>query len=99
MKRIAVVTSGGDVPGLNAAIRAITRCGLANGVEVMGVQRGYEGLMDGDFVRLESKSVGGILRKGGTILGTARSPRFTTDEGRHEAQTQTRCGRASRAWS
>lgn len=88
MKRIAVITSGGDVPGLNAAIRAITRCALSHGIEIMGVQRGYEGLMDGDFVRLESRNVGGILRKGGTILGTARSPRFTTDEGRREAKAK-----------
>jgi 6-phosphofructokinase 1 len=86
MRRIAVITSGGDVPGLNSAIRAVTRCALSHGVEVMGVRRGYEGLMEGDFIPLQSRSVGGILRKGGTILGTARSPRFTIDAGRREAK-------------
>jgi 6-phosphofructokinase 1 len=88
MKRIGIITSGGDVPGLNACIRAATRTALHHGLEVIGVQRGYQGLMEGDFIPLESRSVGGILRKGGTILGTARSERFTTDEGRIAALHQ-----------
>jgi 6-phosphofructokinase 1 len=88
MKRIAIVTSGGDVPGLNAAIRAITRTALAHGLEVVGVQHGYEGLIDGHFIRMASKDVAGILRKGGTILGTSRSDRFMTDEGRRTAKAQ-----------
>lgn len=90
MKRIAVVTSGGDVPGLNACIRAVTRTALHHGCEVIGVQRGYEGLIDGDFVELTSRSVAGILRRGGTILGTARSERFMTAEGRAQALQQLR---------
>lgn len=88
MKRIAVVTSGGDVPGLNAAIRAITRSALAYGVQVIGIHRGYEGLIAGQFTELTSRDVGGILRKGGTILGTSRSERFMTDEGRRAAKEQ-----------
>ena len=70
MKRIAVITSGGDVPGLNACIRAVTRTALAHGLEVMGIRRGYVGLMEGDFIQMSSRDVAGILRKGGTILGT-----------------------------
>jgi 6-phosphofructokinase 1 len=85
MKRIAVITSGGDVPGLNACIRAVTRSSLAHGLEVMGVRRGYVGLMEGDYIQMTSRDVAGILRKGGTILGTARSKEFMTDEGRREA--------------
>ena len=85
MKRIAVITSGGDVPGLNACIRAVTRTALARGLEVMGVRRGYVGLMEGDFIPMATRDVAGILRKGGTILGTARSKEFMTDEGRREA--------------
>ncbi len=85
MKRMAVITSGGDVPGLNACIRAVTRSALAHGLEVMGVRRGYVGLMEGDFIPMQSRDVAGILRKGGTILGTARSKEFMTDAGRREA--------------
>jgi 6-phosphofructokinase 1 len=85
MKRIAVITSGGDVPGLNACIRAVTRTALAHGLEVMGIRRGYVGLMEGDFIQMSSRDVAGILRKGGTILGTARSKEFMTDEGRRAA--------------
>ncbi|MCS7056973.1 MAG: 6-phosphofructokinase [Thermoflexales bacterium] len=88
MKRIAVVTSGGDVPGLNAAIRAVTRSALAYGVQVIGVHRGYEGLIAGEFTEMTSRDVAGVLRKGGTILGTSRSERFMTDEGRRAAKAQ-----------
>jgi 6-phosphofructokinase 1 len=88
MKRIAVVTSGGDVPGLNAAIRAVTRAALAYGAQVLGVQRGYEGLIEGEFIELTSRAVAGVLRQGGTMLGTSRSERFMTDAGRRQAKAQ-----------
>ncbi|MCS7233453.1 MAG: 6-phosphofructokinase [Synergistetes bacterium] len=85
MKRIGVLTSGGDAPGMNAAIRAVVRAAIFNGLEVVGVKRGFVGLMDGDFVELGLGSVGGILQRGGTILQTARSERFKTEEGLREA--------------
>ena len=80
MKRIAVLTSGGDAPGMNAAIRAVTRTGIAKGWEVFGVHNGFAGLADGDFLRLEARSVGGILQQGGTMLGSARCPAFEQEE-------------------
>ncbi|HEY89484.1 MAG TPA: 6-phosphofructokinase [Thermoflexia bacterium] len=76
MKRIAILTSGGDGPGLNACIRAVTRTALKQGAEVFGVRRGYTGLVQNAIFQLESRDVGGILGKGGTILGTARCPEF-----------------------
>ncbi|NBD35167.1 MAG: ATP-dependent 6-phosphofructokinase, partial [Chloroflexi bacterium] len=76
MDRIAILTSGGDGPGLNACIRAATRTALQNDVEVFGVQWGYKGLVGGDINQLTSRDVGGILGKGGTVLGTARCPEF-----------------------
>ena len=82
MKRIAVLTSGGDAPGMNAAIRAVVRTGSAHGWEVFGVHRGFQGLIDDDFELLTRRSVSGIIQKGGTILQTARSERFRTEEGR-----------------
>ena len=85
MKRIAVLTSGGDAPGMNAAIRAVVRTGLHRAWEVLGVQQGYEGLIDGDFRALKARDVSGILQMGGTILGTARCPEFLTEEGRLKA--------------
>jgi 6-phosphofructokinase 1 len=88
IKRIAVLTSGGDAPGMNAAIRAVTRAAIYNGVEVYGILQGYEGMINGDFVKLESKDVSGIIQKGGTILKTARSARFRTEDGRKEAFEQ-----------
>jgi 6-phosphofructokinase 1 len=84
-KKIAVLTSGGDAPGMNAAIRAVTRCALGQGWEVFGVRRGYAGLIDGLFDQLTVRSVGGILQQGGTILGSARSTEFETEEGRLKA--------------
>jgi 6-phosphofructokinase 1 len=81
VKRIAVLTSGGDAPGMNAAIRAIVRCGLNEGWEVFGVHQGFAGLIDGNMRSLSSRDVGGILQQGGTVLGTARAPEFTTEEG------------------
>ena len=72
MKRLAVLTSGGDAPGMNAAIRAVTRSGLAHGFEVYGVRNGYTGLIAGEFVRFGAREVGGILALGGTMLGSTR---------------------------
>jgi 6-phosphofructokinase 1 len=76
MKHIAVLTSGGDGPGLNACIRAVTRRAIKEGVEVSGVRRGYAGLIGGDIISLDSRDVGGIMGDGGTFLGTARCPEF-----------------------
>ena len=76
MKKIGVLTSGGDAPGMNAAVRAAVRCGIDKGMEVYGIKRGYEGLLDGEITKMEWHSVGDILQRGGTILRTARSPRF-----------------------
>lgn len=76
MKKIGVLTSGGDAPGMNAAIRAVVRCGINAGFEVWGIERGYEGLLDGDIRKMELSSVGEILHRGGTLLKTARSERF-----------------------
>jgi 6-phosphofructokinase 1 len=86
MKRVAVLTSGGDAPGMNACVRAIVRCGLYNGIEMIGVRRGYDGLIDGDFLPMDSHSVSNIIQRGGTILKTARSERFRTKEGLLEAK-------------
>jgi len=85
IKRIAVFTSGGDAPGMNAAIRAVTRAALANGLSVVGIRRGYQGMIEGDFVELQSTNVSGILQQGGTFLGTARSKEFRLEEGREKA--------------
>lgn len=85
MKRIAVLTSGGDAPGMNAAIRAVTRCGLELGWEVFGVRQGYAGLIAGNFRALDARAVGGIIQQGGTLLGSARSAEFKTDAGRQQA--------------
>jgi 6-phosphofructokinase 1 len=85
MKRIAVLTSGGDGPGLNPCIRAVVRTALDKGLEVMGVRWGYAGLIDCDMVELNARSVGGILNRGGTFLGTARSLEFKTRQGQREA--------------
>lgn len=85
MKRIAILTSGGDSPGMNAAIRAAVRCGIEAGMEVFGINRGYEGLLDGDIKQLDRSSVGDILQRGGTVLRTARSERFRTEEGQQKA--------------
>jgi len=85
MKRIAVLTSGGDAPGMNAAIRAVVRTGVAQGVGVVGVRNGFAGLIAGDLVPLGARAVGGILQQGGTILGSARCDEFRTPEGRATA--------------
>ena len=88
IKRIGVMTSGGDAPGMNAAIRAVTRAGINNHLEVFGIMRGYEGMIDGDIIPMNSESVSGIIQKGGTFLLTARSARFREYEGRREAYEQ-----------
>ena len=75
-KRIAMLSSGGDAPGMNAAIRAVTRGAIARGWEVLGVTNGYAGLIGGIFAPLTARDVGGIVQKGGTLLGSARSPEF-----------------------
>lgn len=90
MKRIAVLTSGGDAPGMNAAIRAVVRSGVYHGMEVYGVYRGFTGLIQGDIKKLTLGSVGDIIHRGGTILYSARSPEFHTEEGRKQALTQLR---------
>ncbi|MEY4902267.1 MAG: hypothetical protein RLZZ292_82 [Bacteroidota bacterium] len=90
MKTIAVFTSGGDSPGMNACVRAVVRTALNKGLRVFGIRRGYEGMIDGDIYEMTSQSVSNIIQLGGTILQTARSKRFMTVEGRKEAYNQLR---------
>lgn len=90
MRRIAILTSGGDAPGMNAAIRAVTRSGLAKGWEVFGVRNGYAGLISGLFVPLGARDVGNIIQRGGTMLGSARCREFETDGGQLTALHQLR---------
>ena len=78
MKKIAVMTSGGDSPGMNAAIRSVVRTCAFYDVKCVGIYRGYEGLMESDFIELDARSVKGIINKGGTILKSARSKAFRT---------------------
>lgn len=85
MRKIGVLTSGGDAPGMNAAIRAVTRSALGEGWEVFGVKRGYVGLMENDIEPFTARSVGGIIQQGGTILGSARSQEFKIEEIRQKA--------------
>ena len=85
IKRIGVLTSGGDAPGMNAAVRAVVRTAIANGIECVGIRRGWQGLINSDFVMLSRESVGHILSRGGTILYTARSEEFMTEKGRLKA--------------
>ncbi len=85
IKRIGVLTSGGDAPGMNAAVRAVVRTAIANGIECVGIRRGWQGLINSDFVMLTRESVGHILSRGGTILYTARSEEFMTEKGRLKA--------------
>lgn len=88
MKRIAVFTSGGDAPGMNACIRAVVRGGLHHGVEIFGILRGYNGMIKGDIIPLNSQSVSNIIQRGGTILKSARSREFMTPEGRKKGYQQ-----------
>ncbi len=81
VKTIGILTSGGDAPGMNAAIRAVVRTALANGLEVKGIRRGFTGLLEEDIVDMDAKSVSDIIQRGGTILYTARCPEFMTKEG------------------
>jgi len=85
MKRIAVLTSGGDAPGMNAAIRAVVRCALDKGWEVCGFRHGYQGLLNGIVTPMRARDVSGIIQQGGTILGSARCPEFKTEDGRIKA--------------
>ena len=85
MKTIGVLTSGGDAPGMNAAIRAVVRSGCENGFRVMGIRRGWNGLMHGDMYEMNLRSVSNIINRGGTILYSARSPEFKTEEGMKKA--------------
>ncbi|MDD3831312.1 MAG: 6-phosphofructokinase [Clostridia bacterium] len=85
MKKVAILTSGGDAPGMNATLRAFTRYAISNKLEVVGIERGYEGLINGNLIPLARRSVSDILQRGGTILKTARSVEFTTFTGRQKA--------------
>ena len=84
-KKIAVLTSGGDAPGMNAAIRSVVRCGISKGWEVYGVKNGYKGLITGLIEKMTTRDVGGIIQRGGTMLGSARCPEFEMIEGRTQA--------------
>ena len=85
VKRIGVLTSGGDAPGMNAAVRAVVRTAISQGIECVGIRRGWNGLITGDIVRLDEKSIAHIINRGGTILYTARSQEFMTEEGQKKA--------------
>ena len=85
IKTIGVLTSGGDAPGMNAAIRAVTRAGICNGFKIMGIYRGYDGLINDEIQPFTTENVSGIIMSGGTILKTARSKDFQTPEGRKKA--------------
>ena len=86
MKRIAVLTSGGDAPGMNAAVRAVVRAGLDKHVEVFGIRQAYQGLLSGDMALLSSREVSGILQRGGTVLQTARNAEFKTLQGQKKGR-------------
>ncbi|MBN2481191.1 MAG: 6-phosphofructokinase [Bacteroidales bacterium] len=88
IKKIGVLTSGGDAPGMNAAVRAVVRTGIYNGLEVYGIRRGYQGMIEGEIVLLDTDSVSGIIHLGGTILQTARCKEFFSFEGRKKAYEQ-----------
>ena len=85
IRRIGVFTSGGDAPGMNACVRSAVRTALAYDLEVVGIRRGYQGMIDGDLVEMDAKSVSNIVQKGGTVLKSARSTEFRTPEGRAKA--------------
>jgi 6-phosphofructokinase 1 len=90
MKRVAVLTSGGDAPGMNAAIRAVVRSGVLRGFDMVGVRNGYAGLLAGEFVPLGPRDVGGIIHEGGTMLGTSRCAEFKTGIGQDQGCEQLR---------
>lgn len=85
IKTVGLLTSGGDAPGMNAAIRAVTRAAIFNGIRVMGIYRGYKGLIDDEVKELTTQDVSGIIQRGGTIIKSARCPEFKTEEGRKQA--------------
>ena len=87
VKRIGVLTSGGDAPGMNAAVRAVVRAAVGRGVECVGIRRGWNGLINSDFIQMDAASVSHIIDKGGTVLYTARSREFMHEEGRAQALT------------
>jgi 6-phosphofructokinase 1 len=87
-KRFAVLTSGGDAPGMNAAIRAVVRTGIYLGHQILGVNEGFRGLLDANFCPLSARDVGGIIQQGGTILGSARCPEFKSEDGVHQAKNR-----------
>ena len=88
ISKLGIFTSGGDAPGMNAAIRAVVRSAIFYNKEIFGITRGYEGMIEGDFVKLGARSVGNIIQRGGTILKSARSQTFRTKEGRAKAYEQ-----------
>src|ERR1700745_1843337 len=88
IKNIGLFTSGGDAPGMNAAIRAVVRAALFYDIKVTGIRRGYEGMISGDYFPMDRRSVSHILQRGGTILKTASSEQFRTKEGRQAAYDQ-----------
>ena len=88
IQTIGILTSGGDAPGMNAAIRAVTRAGICNGFNIKGIYRGYDGLINGEIEDFTTENVSGIIMSGGTILKTARSKEFMTDEGKEKAYEQ-----------
>src|ERR671935_1475774 len=92
LKKIAVLTSGGDAPGMNAAVRAVTRGALARGWEVFAVRNGYAGLLGNEFDKLAARDVGGIIQSGGTVLGSARCPQFVEAAGPAPAMANLRAG-------
>ena len=85
MKTIGVLTSGGDAPGMNAAVRAVVRSGVSKGLKVMGIRRGFNGLIHGDIFEMNLRSVRNTIQRGGTMLYTARCPEFRTQEGIQKA--------------
>ena len=85
MKRLAILTSGGDCSGMNAVIRSAARTAIANNVEMIGYRKGFAGLLKNDYIMLDTKSVSGVLQRGGTFLHSARSQEFRTEEGRKVA--------------
>ena len=86
IKKIGILTSGGDAPGMNAAIRAVARAAMSKGMEVYGIRRGYVGLINGDIFEMNARSVSDIIHRGGTMLFTARCPEFRTEEGVEKAK-------------
>lgn len=90
LKRIGVLTSGGDAPGMNPCVRAVVRTAIYHGIECYGIRRGYNGLINGDIIRLDEKSIAHIINRGGTILYTARSNEFMTEDGQKKAASTCR---------